>query len=260
MERGEREVSRVTSRIPRVIHYIWFGGNPKPELVVRCIDSWRRFMPDWEIIEWNESNYDVSKSPYIAGAYAARMWAFASDYARFDILGSHGGIYLDTDVELLRPILDDVLANEAFAGMESGGAVNPGLIFGCTPSLGLLGEIMDSYETSTFDSGQPGGPQTVNRRVTNILLEHGFRQEDVLQTVAGLTIYPSEFFCGYDQDVHRQRVTPNTISVHHYAHTWGAPADRARSRLQRALYSLVGDSNYRKLLYAKRRLLGVRGS
>jgi hypothetical protein len=257
---GEDGTVSGASRIPCVIHYIWFGGNPKPDLVVRCIESWRHHMPGWEIVEWNESNYDVSKGPYIAQAHAARMWAFASDYARFDILRSCGGVYLDADVELLRPLPDQVLAHDAFTGMESGGAVSPGLVFGCISSLPLLSEIIRAYETSGFDLDRPGGPQTVNRRVTDILEKYGFRQEDVLQTVAGVTIYPSEYFCGYDQDVHQQRITENTISIHHYAHTWGTRKDRVRSSVQRLLYRLVGDAGYRRMLAIKRRFFGVRGA
>lgn len=257
---GEDGTVSGASRIPCVIHYIWFGGNPKPDLVVRCIESWRHHMPGWEIVEWNESNYDVSKGPYIAQAHAARMWAFASDYARFDILRSCGGVYLDADVELLRPLPDQVLAHDAFTGMESGGAVSPGLVFGCISSLPLLSEIIKAYETSGFDLDSPRGPQTVNRRVTAILEKYGFRQEDVLQTVAGVTIYPSEYFCGYDQDVHQQRITENTISIHHYAHTWGTRKDRVRSSVQRLLYRLVGDAGYRRMLAIKRRVFGVRGA
>ena len=112
--------------IPKKIHYCWFGGNPLPETVQRCINSWRKFCPDYEIIEWNESNYNIHKIPFIAEAYDAKKYAFVSDYARLDIIYNEGGIYLDTDVELIRS-LDTLLSNNSFMGMEFAGQVATGL-------------------------------------------------------------------------------------------------------------------------------------
>lgn len=110
--------------IPKKIHYCWFGGNPLPDSAKSCIASWRKFCPDYEIIEWNESNYDVNKIRYTQQAYACRKWSFVSDYARLDIIYQHGGIYLDTDVELLRP-LDSLREYEGFMGFENGGMWHP---------------------------------------------------------------------------------------------------------------------------------------
>ena len=116
--------------IPKIIHYCWFGYNKKPELIEKCIESWHKFLPDWEFREWNESNYNVNKNEYIKEAYKQKKWAFVSDYARFDILNQYGGVYLDTDVELLKPISDEILQHEAFTGFQSNNRVNPGLIYG----------------------------------------------------------------------------------------------------------------------------------
>ena len=115
--------------IPKIIHYCWFGHNRKPALIKKCIESWKKFMPDWEIREWNEENYDVYKNQYIRNAYAQKKWAFVVDYARFDILNQFGGIFLDTDVELLRPIPEEILRNDAFTGFESPERVAPGLAY-----------------------------------------------------------------------------------------------------------------------------------
>ena len=104
--------------IPKVIHYCWFGKNELPEDAKRCIASWKKFCPDYEIIEWNETNYDVRKNKYMSDAYDEKKWAFVSDYARIDIIYNYGGIYLDTDVELLRP-LDELLKDKMFCGWES---------------------------------------------------------------------------------------------------------------------------------------------
>ena len=218
-------------------------------------------MPDWKIVEWDETNYDVTKAAYVREAYEARMWAFVSDYARFDILREHGGIYLDTDVELLKPIPDWALRDDGFTGMEASGLVSPGLIFACIPNHASVSAIMDSYNRSSFSlGGKRGQPETVNRRVTAILERYGFNREDVAQSVAGIKIYPSEYFCGYDQDLHEPRITSNTISRHHYAHTWGSSGDGRRVRTQRAIRALLGERGYRRLLAVKRGLFGVRGA
>jgi len=245
--------------IPRTFHYIWFGGAPKPQLVLACIDSWRRLMPDWQIREWNESNYDVTKAAYPREAHEARKWAFASDYARFDILRQYGGVYLDTDVELLKAIPDWILEGGAFTGMDSGGIVNPGQIFGCEPSLPLLTEVLESYEDTHFVVDGRMNTLTVNYRITQILERHGLGRTDDLQRVAGLTVYPSTYFCGYDMDTHEPNVTELTVSVHHCAHSWGSPRELFQRRTQLALRHLIGTSRYRKLLALKRSLLGVRG-
>lgn len=127
--------------IPKKIHYCWFGRNPLPESARKCIASWHRYLPDYEIIEWNEDNFDVGSIPYTAQAYAANKYAFVSDYARFKILYEHGGLYFDTDVEVIRP-MDDIVAAGPFMGFEvnpcttrPNGAVNPGVGMGAVKSM-----------------------------------------------------------------------------------------------------------------------------
>ena len=107
--------------IPHIIHYIWFGGAEKPKVVLECIESWRRFFPGWEIKEWNESNYNINKCQYMIDAYQLKKYAFVSDYARFDVLYEYGGIYLDVDVEFIKPLPADFLEHECIAGFEGSG-------------------------------------------------------------------------------------------------------------------------------------------
>ena len=123
--------------IPKVIHYCWFGHNPLPERYKEWIKSWKRYCPDYEIVEWNESNYDVTKHPYMRAAYDAKKWGFVSDYARLDIIYENGGIYLDTDVELVKN-LDELLYQEGFAGVDSSGRLSTGLGFGARKGLRLI--------------------------------------------------------------------------------------------------------------------------
>ena len=140
--------------IPKTIHYCWFGGNPLPKLAMKCINSWKKYFPDYTIIEWNEHNYDISKIPYIAEAYKAKKYAFVSDYARFDILYQCGGLYFDTDVEVIKPF-DDILSHGPFMGCEIDGGekeinVAPGLGIAASPGLGIYKHIIDFYATQHF--------------------------------------------------------------------------------------------------------------
>ena len=246
--------------IPHVFHYCWFGGNPKPELLERCIASWTRVMPGWDVVEWNEDNYAVGKNAYMREAHEAGAWAFASDYARFDIVNTHGGVYLDTDVELLKPIPASVLADQAFTGIESAGRVNPGLILGAVAGHPFLAEMLESYEGIHFlVDGRPDRTP-MPRRITAILEGYGYRQEDVLQRVAGVTIYPSEVFCGHDMDIHEPHITENTIAMHHYAGTWTGARGRRRRMVRTVLKGVLGIPGYRRLLGVKRRFFGIHGA
>ena len=135
--------------IPKIIHYCWFGGNLKPELIERCIASWRKYCPEWEIIEWNESNWNVSQYEFAKEAYQAKMWAFVSDVARLDVVFRHGGVYLDTDIELLKP-LDGLLNDSAFFSLESGRMINTGLGFGAEKGAKAVGAMLQYYDGKHF--------------------------------------------------------------------------------------------------------------
>ena len=212
--------------IPKVIHYCWFGRNPLPPLAVKCIESWRKFLPDYEIREWNEDNFDVNAIPYTREAYEARKYAFVSDYARFNILYEHGGLYFDTDVEVIRP-LDDIIARGPFMGCEcdatgaTAGAVAPGLGLGVNPGLGLYRELLDLYATLHFRNLDGSlNFKTVVQYTTELLCEHGLQNTPDLQQVAGVWIYPKEYFCPIDYHTKECHITKRTHSIHHYAGSW----------------------------------------
>ena len=143
--------------IPKKIHYCWFGGNPLPELAQKCIASWKKYCPDYEIIEWNETNYDITKNNYMNQAYENKRWGFVPDYARLDIIYTHGGIYLDTDVELIKPI-DELLTLKAFAGVEQNSEyVALGLGFGAEKEHPTIKALRDYYDTLSFvENGELG--------------------------------------------------------------------------------------------------------
>lgn len=228
------------NEIPKVIHYCWFGGNPLPELAIKCIASWKKFLPDYEIREWNESNYDVQKNKYIAQAYDAKKYAFVSDYARFDILYQYGGIYFDTDVEVIKP-LDEILKRGAFAGVESAGALAAGLGIASPVASPIYKEILRSYDNSDFlyKNGSMN-LTTVVDRVSKIFAEHGFTNKNEIQTIADVTIYPSDYFCPIDPKTGILNVTDNTYTIHHYAATWTIPLRKNYMKLRSKIASKLG--------------------
>ncbi len=225
--------------IPKKIHYCWFGGNPLPDSAKSCIASWKKFCPDYEIIEWNESNYDVSKNLYMKQAYACRKWSFVSDYARLDIIYHHGGIYLDTDVELLKPI-DPLLNADGFMGFEDGRHVALGLGFGAVPENSVVKKIWDMYEELSFyhDDGSINltpGPVLW----TEVLLQHGLVQNNARQQIAGVEIFPSEYFCPLNFKTGKKHLTPQSYSIHWYDASWYDPACQYEKRLNWKLNKLL---------------------
>ena len=206
--------------IPKIIHYCWFGRGPLPELAQKCIASWKKYLPDYEIKEWNEDNFDVNIIPYTAEAYKAKKYAFVSDYARFWILYQYGGIYFDTDVEVIRPI-DDIISRGNFMGCETDASVAPGLGLGVNPGLELVKKMLDDYEGKHFVHEAVMKNQiTVVHIATQVLRENGLKDVAGIQEIAGCFIYPSEYFCPINVTTGRIHVEKNTRTIHHYAGTW----------------------------------------
>lgn len=214
--------------IPKVINYCWFGGNPLPASAQKCIASWRKYLPDYEIKEWNESNFDVNIIPYTAEAYKAKKYAFVSDYARFWILYRYGGLYFDTDVEVIRN-MDDIIANGAFMGLEKKQAgatptqlgVAPGLGLGVNPGLGLYKELLDVYDDKHLFSAFGKIGETIVDITSKIIQKKGIkRQSDGFLHCGEITIYPEEYFCPKNYYTGELTITPNTCAIHHYTATW----------------------------------------
>lgn len=214
--------------IPKIIHYCWFGGSALGEEESRCIASWKKHLPDYEIKLWNESNWDVHCCDYVSEAYEAEKWAFVSDYARFDILYKYGGVYFDTDVELVGSI-DDILSRGSFMGCEKdfdplnevGPLVAPGLGMAAIPGLDLYAEILASYNRSHFlmDDGT-FDQSTVVERVTGIMRDHGLQSAPGIQSVSDIVVYPSEYFSPQDFVTGVINITDNTRSIHHFKGSW----------------------------------------
>ena len=217
--------------IPKTIHYCWFGRNPLPESAKECIKSWKKFLPDYEIKEWNENNFNVNITTYTAEAYKAKKYAFVSDYARFWILYNHGGLYFDTDVEMLKPI-DDIVAKGGFMGMEKteGNTLDnfdsntiliaAGLGLGVEKGHTLYKEVLDNYNKKHFITWSGNFTGTVVTTTTNHIAKKIELKKDLINEFNGIFIYPDDYFDPMNYYTGEITITPNTRTIHKYAATW----------------------------------------
>ena len=228
--------------IPKVIHYCWFGGKPLPMEVERCIRSWKKFCPDYEIRQWNESNYDVRKHPFMEAAFEAGCWAFVSDYARLDIIYNYGGIYLDTDVELLKD-LQPLLELECHFGMQQDrNLIATGLGFGAVKGNGAVKKMLEYYDDLTFSAEQKvqlACPQLNSAA----LAASGFVREDRLQVVEGAHIFPCTYFDPLSPGRTRNLIGKDTVTIHHYSASW----QPAKNRWKRKLIRFIGQERIAKI-------------
>lgn len=230
--------------LPRIIHYCWFGNGPKKDLTLRCIDSWKKHAPDCEIIEWNEENFDVTQNNYIRQAYEAKRWSFVSDYARLVIIYEHGGIYLDTDVELIRPI-DELLDGTGFIGFEQKDntgrfAVNTGGGFGAVGHDPVIGAMKDMYKNLVFrqDDGREN-LQPCPRYNTEAMQAFGLKCDNSMQQIGGITVYPYDYFCPVSWKNHKCTITQNTFSIHHFDASWLSEQEKKKRRRERLVDEII---------------------
>lgn len=219
------------THIPKIIHYCWFGRNALPPMAEKCIESWKKFMPDYEIKQWNEDNFDIAINPYVEEAYHLKKYAFVSDFARFWVLYNFGGVYFDVDVELLKPI-DDILEVGPFMGLEGfepwykykdlKAAPAAGLGMAAYPGQDAIKDMLSYYEGRHFISlkGKPKF-KTVVLIVADVLLKRGgtIDPENITEC-SGFHIYPEEYFNPKRVATGKIKITENTRSIHHYAASW----------------------------------------
>ncbi len=236
--------------IPKTIHYCWFGNSKKSRLIKKCIKSWKQFCPDYEIIEWNETNFDIEICPYVKEAYKQKKWAYVSDYVRFYVLNKYGGVYLDTDVEIIKSI-DGLRKKGSFAGFSSDKIVGTGLILCCEKDNWLCKEVIDSYKNQHFINDDPSKILAIGRRVTAILEEHGLKLNGNKQNIDGITIYPKYFFNPTDGDI-RTKPDERAYSIHHFAATWFPKKKRILNCIRR----FIGQNNMEKYYNIKLKIKG----
>ncbi len=213
--------------IPKIIHYCWFGRNPLPESAIKCINSWKKFFPDYKIKEWNEDNFDVNIIPYTHDAYEAKKYAFVSDYARFWILYHEGGVYFDTDVEVIKPF-DDIIKKGAFMGLESNGhdqyiklSINPGLGLGACAKLDIYREILNHFhQMSFYNEDHTFNNYSMIPMVTELFLKEGLKAIGNVELIRGIYIYPQDYFNPFDDLTGKLNITIRTHSIHWYSKSW----------------------------------------
>lgn len=206
--------------IPPTIHYCWFGRNEMQDLHKRCIESWHKFCPDYKIIEWNEDNCNISENLFAKQAYGERKYGFVPDYFRLKIIYEHGGIYLDTDVEVIRS-LDDLRFNEAFCGMQRPGEVNLGLGFGAVAGCGIIKKLLERYKNMQFLKKDGSFDETASPIwQTRDLLDMGMQYGNYLQKISRMTIYPVEVLSPKNVASKILRKSENTYSIHHFDGSW----------------------------------------
>lgn len=232
----------------KIIHYCWFGGNPKSKKIEKCIDSWKKYFPDWEIKEWNESNFDVRCNTYVSQAYDCKKWAFVSDYARFLALKKYGGIYFDTDVEIIRdftPLLDA----EAFSGFETEKFINPGLVlYSKEPNHPVICATCEYYENARFlDENGERIRINVCGIFSKVLEEFDFVSDGQLQNCGGMILYPKDFFNPFDDATGLLHKTENTYSIHWYDKSWMSSGKKLRNKCTRILHRIFGSDIRQKL-------------
>ena len=225
--------------IPKKIHYCWFGGNPLPDNAKKCIESWKKYCPDYEIVEWNEQNFDINSNQYVKEAYESKKYAFVTDYVRLYAMCNWGGIYMDTDVEVIRS-LDEFLNNKAFSGFESYNSVPTG-IMASEKDFPLFKELLSYYENRYFINEDGTLDTTTNTvTITNMCKKYGLILNNKYQVLEGFALYPSDYFCPLENETGIVRKTDNTATIHWFAKSWVPNNHSKMLKFTRILHRIFG--------------------
>lgn len=217
--------------IPKIIHYCWFGGNPLPELAVKCIESWKKNCPDYEIKQWDETNFDLHYNEYVWEAFQAKKWAFITDVVRLYALETYGGVYMDTDVEVLKS-LDPFLEHIAFSGFENDKNIPTGIMASVKGGK-WVSDNLHYYDDKHFVKEDGTLDLTTNvTTITNYMLPLGLKQNNTFQDFPGLiTFYPKDYFCPKSYEDGKIYLTSNTVTIHHFAGSWHTPAQILKKKI-----------------------------
>ena len=235
--------------IPKVIHYCWFGRGKMPALSEKCIASWKKYCPDYEIVCWTEDNFDIAQNRYAKEAYDAKKWAFVSDYVRLKVIFDEGGIYLDTDVELLKP-LDDLISESGFMGFDDNGLVSTGLSFAAEKGDPLVEALLRDYDTIPFvlpdgSFDQTPCPDRNTRTLETLGLD--FKKQD--QVFMGIRFLPEDYLCPMKYYTGKKKITKNTYSIHHFSASWTSATAKRTLLMKRIVGVKLYDKLYGKFLY-----------
>lgn len=238
---------KANERIPKIIHYCWFGKKEKPELIKKCIKSWKEILTDYEIIEWNEENFDLSMNNYVQEAYQVSKFAFVSDFVRIYSLYHYGGIYLDTDVEVFKSF-DNLLHHDAFWGFEQENFIATSTI-GAKKHHPFIKSFLDTYQNLDFIHFDGSFNEMTNvSMITDILEKKGLNREGVYQEIKGCgAFFPQEYFSPYDYINCRTLKTENTYAMHHFYKSWLPIKDRMKSKIKVGLAKIIGGENIARI-------------
>lgn len=237
--------------IPKKIHYCWFGRGQKPDLAIKCINSWKKHLPGYELIEWNEDNFDINSNQYVKEAYESKKYAFVTDYVRLYALYHHGGIYMDTDVEVLKS-LDRFLVNQAFTGCENENLCVTGTM-AAEKGHQWIKDLLDYYKDKKFIlSDGSYDTKTNTQSITETTIEnYGWQQKNIYQELKkGLIIYPFEVFCAKDLKTGKIQPTNNTYTIHHFSGSWHTKTDKMKGKIIR----FIGPKATRIVVKLKRKI------
>ena len=242
--------------IPKKIHYCWFGRGPKPNNVLKYIEGWKKIHADYKIIEWNEDNFDLNQYDYVKEAYEAKRYAFVTDVVRLYALYTEGGIYMDTDVELIKP-LDDFLDNEAFTGCERKDMCVTGLM-ASKPRGTWIKALLDNYNGRSFIIDGKVDLTTNTSVITDITKnEFGWKEMNTTQHLKEVTIYASDFFCAKSYKTGKVHLTENTHAIHHFNASWKTPQEKIKSKildtLKFIIITIFGEKLFNKINKATRK-------
>ncbi len=235
--------------IPKVIHYCWFGKGKMPRLAEKCIESWKKYCPEYKIVCINEENFDISQNKYATEAYEAGKWAFVSDYARLKVLYDEGGIYLDTDVELIKP-LDNLIEEMGYMGYDDNGIISTGLGFACEKGNELVGALLADYDDISFtlpDGAYDLTPcpdrniKTMERLGMDITVKN--------QIFMGIHMLPEDYLCPMKYYTGKKIITQNTYSIHHFCASWTSPTAKRTIFIKRIIGVKLYDKLYGKFLH-----------
>ncbi len=235
--------------IPKVIHYCWFGNGKMPALSEKCIESWKKYCPEYKIVCWNEENFDLSQNQYAKEAHDAGKWAFVSDYVRLKVLYDEGGIYLDTDVELIKPI-DTLIEKEGFMGFDDNGMISTGLGFACEKGNELVSALLTDYDDIAFVL--PDGEYDLTpcpERNTETLKKLGMDIDNKDQVFMGIHMLPEDYLCPVKYYTGKKVITKNTYSIHHFCASWISKTAKRTLFLKRVLGVKMYDKLYGKFLH-----------
>lgn len=233
-------------KIPKKIHYCWFGKGEKPDLVKTCIKSWKTKLRDYEIIEWNEENFDIESNIFVKEAYVNKKYAFVSDYVRVYALYNQGGIYLDTDVEVIKNF-DDYLNNESFWGFEVGNFIATSTIGAAKGNI-LIKYFLDSYIGKSFLNDNGSFNVTTNVKIVSEIFKNlGVNLNGEYQEINTIgAVYPMEIFSPYDYRYYEDLRTEETVAIHHYYKSWISFSNKVRASVKKTIVILFGSKYFKK--------------